>query len=71
MNLARPFKAGNGPTRRSRRVATRETGFNRRYATRTNTNLVLALKRQAKFMPTLRVEGTVVAPRQTKVYRTL
>jgi len=37
MNLARPFKAGEGQQGVSRRVATPETRaeFNRRYATRT------------------------------------
>ena len=43
----------------SRRVATPETGeFNRRCATRTGNNLIPALKRRAKFIPTLRVEST-------------
>ena len=58
MNLARPFKAGKGQRGVRRRVATPETGFNRRYATRTGTNVIPALKRRAKFIPTLRVEDT-------------
>jgi len=60
MNLARRFKAGKEPPKCLRRIATPETGanFNRRYATRTAQNLIPALKRRAKFMPTLRVEGT-------------
>ena len=60
VNLARPFKAGNVQPRCSRRVVTPETkgGFNRRYATSTGNNLIPALKRRAKFIPTLRVEDT-------------
>jgi hypothetical protein len=44
----------------SRRVATPETraGFNRRYATKNRNNLIPAMKRRAKFIPTLRVEDT-------------
>jgi hypothetical protein len=32
--------------------------FNRRYATARDNNLIPALKRRAKFIPTLRVEST-------------
>jgi len=39
-----------------RRVATLETGLNRRYATRATKHLIPALKRRAKFALTLRVE---------------
>jgi hypothetical protein len=55
MNAALPFKAGKDAISRSRRLATPEAAFNRRYATTTSTNVVPALKRRAKFTPTLRV----------------
>jgi hypothetical protein len=56
MNLARPFKAGIRLFARHRRVATFEFKvFSRRYATRTATNFIPALKRRAKLIPTLRV----------------
>ena len=56
MNLARPFKAGKDQRGVRRRVATTETGFNCRYATRTSNDLIPALKRRAKFIATLCVE---------------
>jgi HAE1 family hydrophobic/amphiphilic exporter-1 len=56
-----PFKAGGKVMRRLRRVATLETGLNRRYATRTDSYQIPALKRRAKLMPTLRVEDTCSA----------
>ena len=60
MNLARPLKAGKAERDMPRRVATAEieAEFNHRYATGTANNLIPALKRRAKFIPTLRVENT-------------
>jgi hypothetical protein len=44
-----------------RRVATVKLWeFNRRYATRLANHVILALKRRAKLMATLRVEGTLI-----------
>jgi hypothetical protein len=59
MNLARPFKAGKGQGLYSRRVATPETRGRIQSSLRdekTAMDLIRALKRPAKFMPTLRVE---------------
>ena len=61
MNLARRFNAGEGSTRRSRRVATPDKRLNRRYATGTIPNLSPALKGRAKLIPTLRVEHIIRA----------
>ncbi|MDX6498207.1 MAG: hypothetical protein QOG23_1467 [Blastocatellia bacterium] len=60
MSLARPFKAGERSMKYQRRVATREINgrFNRRYATRLANHVIPALKRGAKLIATLRVEGT-------------
>jgi hypothetical protein len=44
-----------------RRVATLETGLNRRYATSAKKDLIPALKRRAKFVLTLRVEDLIRA----------
>jgi hypothetical protein len=59
MNLARPFKAGERSTRCLRRVATSETRPDSIVALRRGqaVNPIPALKRRAKFIPKLRVEG--------------
>jgi hypothetical protein len=56
----RGVEGREGPIARARRVATSETGANSIVATRRKqaNNLIPALKRRAKFIPTLRVEDT-------------
>ena len=60
LNLARPFKAGKVRTKFSRRVATPESNVNSIVAMRREPlhHRIPALKRRAKFKPTLRVEDT-------------
>jgi hypothetical protein len=61
MNLARPFKAGRSSQDRTRRVATLErSGIQPSLRDEIrDDDLIPALKRRAKFNPTLRVEETV------------
>src|SRR6185295_18195631 len=61
-NLARRFNAGIRLFLCPRRVATIESGFKRRYATRTLSCLFPAFKGRAKFVLTLRVEGLILIP---------
>jgi hypothetical protein len=60
MSLARPFKAGKVKQNRPRRVATHETGsrIQSSLSDENRNDLIPALKRRAKLMPTLRVEDT-------------
>ena len=61
MSLARRFNAGITHWFGSRRVATIEAIFRRRYATRSPWLPFPALKGRAKFIPTLRVESNLRA----------
>jgi hypothetical protein len=60
MSLARPFKAGENQQHRLRRVATLESGNQIQSSLRDENSPILipALKRRAKLISTLRVEGT-------------
>jgi hypothetical protein len=50
--------AGKSQRGDPRSLATPELRFNRRFATKDRNNLIPALKRRAKFNPTLRVADT-------------